>query len=345
VRSPKNILIVILSLTTATGAAIAWQQYQELVQLRVAVANVAPSETNITQRADLPAPHPAAVTREPMLASPAEDAVATIETPVAGPRPNRGNDDGARMRALMDRPEIQRLMAIQERSSLDSRYADLFRNLSLSPDQLARFKDLLVEKRTAVGDVRAAAREQGLNARNDPAAVAKLVADTQAEIDATIRETLGESGFKQYETYEKTLPQRNVVNQLEQRLSYSSTPLTPQQTDQLVAILASSAQVPRGLNMVTTSSSTSSGPTPVAMQFRGNQSRITDETVNQARGLLAAPQIEALRQLQLEQQAQAELNAAMRNRSRDGGAVPSAGVPSAVSSGPVPQPVPSRAGG
>ena len=57
------------------------------------------------------------------------------------------------------------------------------------------------------------------------------------------------------------------------------------------------------------------GPVGAAagMNF-GGRVTITDATINQSLGVLAAPQIDALKQLQQEQQAQAELSAAMRKQ-------------------------------
>src|SRR5690606_24143220 len=157
------------------------------------------------------------------------------------------------------------------------------------------FKELLVEKRTALQDIRSAARQEGINSRNDPETLKKLVADAQAEIDNAIRATVGETGFAKYENYEKTLPQRNVVNQLEQRLSYSSTPLTNHQSEQMVAIISATNQRAGNSNITPTPLA---GGGPMPFQTRGSETRITDATINQALGVLAAPQIDALRQLQ-----------------------------------------------
>ena len=328
-RSRKNVAILFLSLTTVTAATVAWQQYQELSQLRVAVA-----QSSLPSKAAASFVDPSANLAEDVtedvtpVTNPDESEASPTPQAVSSTRPrgDRRNGPGADFRAMMEHPEIQRLIAIQQKSALDSRYSDLFRNLSLSSDQLERFKELLVEKRTAVSDVRSAARETGVNARNDPATIAKLVAGAQAEIDQDIRETLGESGYAKYKNYEQTQSQRNMVNQLERRLSYSSTPLSSQQTDQMVAILAVNSQ---------------SNPTQASGLFgpRGAPNLITDATINQALGVLAAPQIDALRQLQQEQQAQSALNAAMRQRSQSNrNTSPSGAAPSASNAVTTPQP-------
>lgn len=317
-RSRKNTAILFLSLTTVAGTIVAWQQHQELGRLREAATKVeAPPVTADASSMTADAEH---LAEESAIAPQAEfDAPpAPGLTPNAAARDQRPNRSRADFRAMMDRPEIQRLIAIGQKSALDSRYSALFKSLSLTPDQLETFKELLVEKRTAVQDIRSAAREEGISSRNDPETLRKLVADAQTEIDDAIRATVGEAAFAKYENYEKTLPQRNVVNQLEQRLSYSSTPLSTQQSEQMVAIIAATNQA-SGRTNVTNVPLAGGGP----RSLRGSETRITDATINQALGVLAAPQIDALRQLQQEQEAQAALSAAMRNRSRPPGSSPS----------------------
>jgi hypothetical protein len=341
-RSGKNYAILFLSLTTLTGVAVAWQQYQELIKLRAAAMT-----TN--ERADWQKRLWATEKRRTELESrvatlqskdPSREDAAADQAAPDEPRFNRRN--GAyNFMAMMERPEVQRLVAAQQKAALDSRYSTLFKDLALTPDQLDKFKDLLVEKRTAMLDVMAAAREQGINPRSNPEAFAKLSTDAQAEIDATIRSTLGDTGFAQYQNYEATIPQRNVVGQLEQRLSYSSTPLTSQQSDQMIAILAAT----------TTSRTNSAVPAPLtafgnglAATFGGGGatgSRITDTTINQSLGVLAAPQVDALRQLQQDQQTQAALNAAMRSRYQGTGAATTGTTPATTAAPAPPSPPPS----
>ncbi|MBI3887040.1 MAG: hypothetical protein HY302_15125 [Opitutae bacterium] len=229
----------------------------------------------------------------------APSAATAPEAPV---RPGDLSDIPGRVMAFMDNPEIQRLMTLTQRANLDGRFSPLFKNLRLSPADLEKFKNLLVEKQTSVMDVMAAARSQGLTGRENSAELRKLVQESQAEIDNNIRATLGDAAFNQYKTYEQTLPQRTVVNQLGQRLSYTATPLNDQQSEQLVQVLAQNAP-PR-----------SPAQTFAGAIGAGNRggNQITDQAIAQAQDVLSAPQIEAMRQLQQEQQAQAQLAQQMR---------------------------------
>jgi hypothetical protein len=322
VRSAKNYVILFLALTTVVGAAFAWRQYQELIALRAAVLN---SEADWQKRL-----HTADQQRTELETKVAtlekkteeeEKAIAADDPPSDRPAFRRGgNREG--FRELMESPTMQKLMAIEQKGRLDSRYAALFKALALTPEQLDKFKNLLVEKRTSMVDVMSAAREQGINPRSNPDAFKKLVTDAQAEIDAGIRDTLGDAGFAQYENYEKTMPQRNIVDQLAQRLSYSSTPLTDAQAEQMVQILASTAAANR--------TTFNGAPVPaIAARAGFGGSQINEAAINQSLGVLAGPQVDALKELQQEQQAQAEFSAAMRrqfqNNRRGGGTTPRPG--------------------
>lgn len=315
-HSRKNYAIGFLALTTIAMTVVSWRQYQELIALRAAALN--PKERAEWQqrlwdaekrRADLERQIEGKADSEAADAANAHDPSAPAPL-LAAQAAGRGGGRG-RFAAMMDQPHVQRLMAVQQKAALDSRYAALFKNLALTPEQLDKLKNLLVDKSTAMADVMMAAREQGINPRQDREAFRQLVEETQADIDAAIRSTLGVTVFTQYQDYERTLPQRSVVEQLEQRLSYTSTPLTSEQSNQVLAILASSPSAPNA----------SGGPTvnlagrgPLGpFTARGNAD-ITEQALQQSAGVLAAPQIEALRQLQQEQQAQRDLANAFRNQ-------------------------------
>ncbi|MDB6093423.1 MAG: hypothetical protein JWM32_985 [Verrucomicrobia bacterium] len=319
VKSPKNVIIVVLALTIAGGGAMAWQQYQELVKLRAAAMNNderANWQKKLwdaeKRRHELEASLAALQAKAPESTDGAgEEGSGAAGGPGGGRRRGPGGNMSNNFMAMMDRPEIQKLLAIQQRGVLDSHYAALFKSLNLSPDQLEKFKSLLVEKQTAIADVLSAARAQGIDPRSDPQEFRKLVADTQADVDANIKATLGDAGFAQYQQYQQTLPQRNVVTQLEQSLSYTNTPLTPAQSEQLVQVLASTSPA---------SSNSANNRATIAANFgvgfggTGPTSPITDAAIQQASGVLAPAQVQALQQLQQAQLAQQQLTQAMRNQ-------------------------------
>lgn len=336
-KSPKDYLLLVLALSTVACAVLAWRQYDELVGLR---ANAINGNERAEWQKRLWAAEKRRTTLEEQAASlkkqpePADaDDAAPGGADRGGPRRNNRPDRAGEFMAMMDKPEVQRLMALEQKSRLDARYASLFKNLNLSPEQLDKFKNLLVEKQTSMMDVLAAARAQGINPRTDPEGFRQMVADAQGEIDTSIKAALGDAGYNQYKSYEQTLPQRNTVSQLEQRLSYSATPLSSSQSEQMVAILTANTPAPKNGDQNNLRATVMAGPAG-GMGFLSGGTKITDTVVNQAQGVLAGPQLDALKQLQEEQAAQAQLSQTMRaqfgggNRTQSGGtATPTTATP------------------
>jgi hypothetical protein len=257
VHSPKTYLIALLALTTIGGAVLSWQQYAELVELRAAAMNKAEradlqkrawdlEKLNKQLRDQLAAQRPAGDAAEALLAAASGEA-----PPDRRDRGGRGGPGGtnplqqfAALRDLMAKPEVQALMSVQQKAAVEARYAALFKNLNLTPAQADQLKTVLADRQTTMQDVMSAALDQGLDPRRDREAYQKLMDGARADVNASIKAVIGDSGFAQFETYEKTMPQRNIVNQLQQRLSYSDTPLTGTQADQLVQILANNTPPP-----------------------------------------------------------------------------------------------------
>lgn len=310
-NSSKNLLLALLCLTTAGLGWLAWHQYQELIALRAAVLDH--NERAALQKRIWDAEKRSASLEKKLAERSKPDADAPAESEEAAPaNAFRGRRGRGAFFALMENPEMQKLMHVEQKAALDNRYAALFKKLNLTPEQLEKFKNLLVEKQTSMMDVFAAAREQGINPREDPEAFHKLVADAQGEVDASIKAALGDSDYAQYKAYEQSLPQRNTVGQLEQRLSYSSTPLSDSQSESLVQILASTGATNGGGMRGPFGGGPGMGP----------NTQITDATIAQAQGVLAGPQLDALKSLQQEQQARTEMQQAMRKQFEGGGAAP-----------------------
>jgi hypothetical protein len=356
----KNFLVVLLGLTTIAGGIFAWSQFQELVKLRAdglsdsARADLqkrlwATEKRKNELEAELAGlrargESPAMVNAE---GEPAADDAAAPGRPGAG-RFNR-REGMNNLATLLDNPEFDRLWNAQQKFALDGRYSALFKNLNLSVADLDKFKSLLVEKQSAVLDVMAAAREQGLNPRDpaDRTQLATLLQSAQAQVDNNIRQALGDSQYAQYQNYEQTLPQRSVVSQLAQSLSYSGSPLQDAQAEQLVNILATNtpvrSQSAGGGNLF---AAFGGGGGPMAGFFGNRAAPITDAAITQAGAVLTAPQVTALQQLQAQQQAQSQIAKIIRQASSGGSAAPgAAGAPATQGGASPPSAAPKPPGG
>jgi hypothetical protein len=360
----KTYIILLLTATTIGGAALAWRQYGELVELRAAAMNRG-DRADLQKRIwdlekanrdlqDQLAAHQGTGGLDELLAV-APEAERTTPSRERGGRSDRSGDSRGRgssgmqqavaMRELMSKPEVQAMVGLQLKSAIESRYAPLFKNLNLPVEQIDRLKTLLAERVTTMHDVAAAAREQGVSPRENPEAYRKLFTDAQNQIDASIKSVVGDQGFAQLANYEQTMPQRNVVNELQQRLSYTATPLTPAQAEQMVQILAANTpQRQSGSSPGPTKGGPSQPGTPpasgrgphIAFSSRGSDiggmvpgvfgggpgpggmfgaidggnrgtAPVTPAAVSQAQTVLAPTQIAALQQIQQQQQTQQQL--------------------------------------
>jgi hypothetical protein len=319
VNTQKNPLIVILLLSTIACGILAWTQYQRAARLTAAslsgddraalMRQLAAAETRIRDLEAAQAATPSGLSAGTENERPRRRAPGAPATAAGDPRRDfRAGRDGFRaMNAMLGTPEGARLMAAQQKAMLDNRYARLFQKLDLPPAQLEKFKSLLVEKENVMRDTLGAARDEGLDFRSSRDELRALVDQSNTELDAAIAAAIGQDKFDAYQTYQKTQAERAVVSQLDQRLSYAATPLTTAQSERLTTLLASSA-----------SSTAPGGADAPAPSFGGalmpSRIQLTDEVVTQAAGFLNASQIEALKQLQSEQQSQRQLMQLMRDQ-------------------------------
>jgi hypothetical protein len=316
-KSTRNYAILVLGLLVLAGASFAWLQYQEIIKLRAQLLD--PDERADLQNRLAQAQKSARDLQDQLTALRGRQGGTHAELAVGDQ--NAGEDFRGRRggpgawQAMSGDPKFQKLMAIQQKGMLDARYAALFKSLNLSPQQLDQFKNLLVEKQQAMMDAINAAREQGISPRSDPDAFSQAVSQAQSAVDAQIQAELGPDGYSAYQQYVQTLPERNTVNQLQQALSYTGTPLTDDQASQMITLLANTAPSRAGNGTAGTP-----GGGLGAVFGGGNQtSRVTDQTITQASGVLSGPQVQALQQIQAQQQAQQQIQQLMRGAGRPPG--------------------------
>ncbi|HRE80487.1 MAG TPA: hypothetical protein PLN52_05530, partial [Opitutaceae bacterium] len=233
----KNVAIIALSASVAALSVALWKQHTRLETLQVSetqwrLTERPKLETQLAKAEEALARREQARSRPSSLAETSSAPTRAFAGPTAENRPPQ------RGFSPFENPEVQRLMAAQQRGALDGRYAGLFKTLQLSPTELDRFKQLLLDKQTVVSDVMVAARSSGVTPRENRAELDALIKGSRDEVDATIKELLGDARYAQYTDYETTGPQRTVTRSLEQRLSYSDSPLLPAQAEQLIRVLA-----------------------------------------------------------------------------------------------------------
>lgn len=291
----KNFLIAILVLAVLGTGTLAWNLNRQLQELSQTSTGSDESTALIKRLAALEKLNQALKAEIERLKG-NQHAGASNEPP---PPPNEMEPAGARnmstgrpepLRGLMSDPKFISIVNARERQMLDNRYAKLFKNLvqsgKLTPAQIEEFKNLLVERQNTLRDIRQSAREQGIT---DRAQIDELARSTQAELDAQIQRTLGDTAYADFQTYEKTYPQQAFTQQLAQSLSYTDAPLSDNQAQQLIQILSNASantQQQRGF------------PGPFGTV------KITDDVIESAAKILSPTQLSALENIKRQQQAQ-----------------------------------------
>jgi hypothetical protein len=268
-------LNLILALVAIAGVGAAIYEYQSAHQAAVALAEAQSASAQLRQQVARSDAHPARM--------PATSPVAA-GLPVKAPAATGdGSSPLAGFLKMLANPRFQRMTELQAKIRLDAQYGGLFKALNLSPDQLAQFKSLLVEKQMVAFDSMSAAQEQGIDLKSDPKGFFMAVADGQKAVETQISDLLGTDNYSQFQQYQGTIPARNTANLLQQSLSYTSTPLTPEQSSGLVQILTQYG----------------SPPLPPGNPFAVLNSdlgviKLSDQAVAQAQGLLSQAQLQAL---------------------------------------------------
>ena len=310
----KNYLIILLAFATVTAGTIAWRQNQRIQSLDAELS--AAKASAIPRKVAKAKPEPSAPAATATTAKPSADAAPEPAEPAAPAQPRQQRNNRPNIATLMANPEFAKAWNLEQRAQLDNRFAGLFKQLNLSPAQLEGFKSLLIDRQTSAMDVMSSAREQGLDPRNDRDAINKLVASAQADVDQSIKAALGGTAYQQYQNYQTTQPQRAVVSQVEQRLSYTATPLTSTQSNFLVQALASDPTA----STTTATASTGFGGGNFGRGGGNASTPITDAVIQQAQNVLTPDQVSALKEVQAQQQAQQKIGEMFRTgRGNSGG--------------------------
>ncbi len=185
--------------------------------------------------------------------------------------------------AAMNSSEVLRLRSAQIRSKIEGRYAPLFNQLHLTPEQAGKVTELLVAKREAGVDAAVGAVQQDINPLDDPKGFDQAVQVSRSEIEDEIKAALGDTAYAQYQQFNAGQNQQAVVNRLQQSLSGTPAPLTGEQAQLFQELLADS-----------------------------QTNHITPDVMDVAKGFLSAPQVAALQQIQQNQQRAQQLRRAQQ---------------------------------
>ncbi len=134
---------------------------------------------------------------------------------------------------MFNDPEMKKSMRAQQAFGIRMMYSDLAKELGLSSQDANLVFDLLADRQLDMS-------AKALGSDGDEAKLAANAADAQkskSEYDAEIKNILGEERMKKFEDYERTVGERMTLQQYQQSLSGSGTPLDDGQRKALLGIM------------------------------------------------------------------------------------------------------------
>jgi hypothetical protein len=202
---------------------------------------------------------------------------------------------------MMNTPAMREIMARTQRTALEKMFADLMNQLGLSPEDRARFIDLVAEKRMN-------ATEAGLKMMSgnltpeERAALAQQMKDGNADSDTKIREFLGnDTSYAAYQDYVAQQPVRTQVTALSTSLAAAGQPMSPEQSTALATVMTETRK-----NFTFThdfSDPANSDPQtmlngPAMDTYFQEQEQLQSRIADHAAAFLSPDQVAALRQAQ-----------------------------------------------
>jgi len=146
---------------------------------------------------------------------------------------------------MFKNPEMREMIKNQQKAvfgpMIEKNFAALFAGLQLTPEQSAAMKDLITKKML----VDAGMGMEMLSGDMDSDKRAELVKQSKADKDAIseeIKQFLGADNYAQYQSYEKTLPDRMAMGQFQDQLASGTTALNADQNQQMMTAMTEERQ-------------------------------------------------------------------------------------------------------
>ena len=250
----KNSITLLLTVTTITLGVVCVVQSRKSTALQTQVAALRGEVQAQSQRIeDLQATQKRADQQRHELIGQAEDLAAQLQarelaaTNVAVPAPpppppaseaNKLGEEqgglGKMISKMMQNPDTRKFIREQQRMMMDQMYGPLVKQLGLTPEEAAQFKDLLLDNQMKAAE-QATSVFGGSGATNRTEMLSSLTAD-QKSFDDQVKAFLGDDRYAQYKDYQETVGERTLLNQFKMQAG-SDYNLNDQQTEALLTFM------------------------------------------------------------------------------------------------------------
>ena len=247
----KNILIGILLLTTLVFGGLYLTQNQKISEAKSEAANLreklVESESSAAQQEERTATLQTKLHDTQAKAIAKAEEVTQISEALTNHIQSQTNAKSANpFGEMFKSKEMKDMIKTQQKTVLggmiDKNYAPYFTSLNLTPEQSGSLKDLILNR----GLVDAEAGMSMLSGdNNDPAKRKEIMDKTKTDRDAVnsqIKDFLGEDNYTQFQTYEKTIPDRMSLNMYKDQQGSGPGALNPDQEAQLIQAMGDERQ-------------------------------------------------------------------------------------------------------
>lgn len=247
----------------------------------------------------------AALKQAPPPAMPVQPA----QTAAAGPGTTNAKPSNP-LAEMFKNPEMKEMIKKQQKAVLgpmmEKNYAKLFADLHLNQDQAGTLKDMLLNKQLGAADMGLSM----LSGDSDPekrAEMMKQVKEASDAADARIKEFLGDDGYTQFQSYEKTVPDRMAVSNFKDQLSGGVSPLSGDQEQQLIDALTQERQNFKFTTDFNDQSKMAADPASMLTEERietlfKEMGTLNEQYISRAQGILSQEQLASFEQYLRNQQ-------------------------------------------
>ena len=247
----KNILIVVLLLTTLVFGSLYLTQNQKSTEAKAEITalrqKVSEMESSVAQQEERTA------TLQTRLQDTQAKAIAKAEevTQISQALTNQVQNSQTNAKKanpfgeMFKSKEMKDMIKTQQKTVLggmiDKNYGPYFASLNLTPEQSAGLKDLILNR----GLVDAEAGMSMLAGDNDPEKRKELMDKTKTEreaINSQIKDFLGDENYTQFQSYEKSMPDRMSLNMYKDQQGSGPGALNPDQEAQLLQAMGEERQ-------------------------------------------------------------------------------------------------------
>jgi hypothetical protein len=270
-------------------------------------------------------------------AAPTPAVVVTGSPPTASGVPDSGTSSnefggfGKMLSKMMSDPGMKKMIQSQQRMMADQLYNPLVKQLGLTADEAAKFKDLIVSNQ--MNGAEQATSLMGSDPTNRAEAMASIT-QAQKDSDEAMKEFLGDARYGQYKDYQSTAGERTALDMFQQQNAGTANALSDQQTDQLMTFMKDERQ-----NVATATGQPLPGSgddqlanlqamtSPEQMQkLLDSQETVNEKVYDRAREVLSPDQLQSFGQFQTNQMQMMRMGMSMASKmfgsEKSGGGTP-----------------------